>query len=208
MSPITETIRRPIGTLLVLVFLSCPWPTQAADDSPIPVVEVFHEALLATMKDAEALGVEGRFTKLEPAVSSAFHLPAMIQVASGSHWKKADEKAQDQLIAAFSRLSVATYAAQFDGYSGQSFETLGNKPGPQKTTLVETRIVNPGDDSVAITYVMKKAKGVWRIVDVLVDTGISELARKRSEYRRVLKAGGIPALVDTLKKKADDLLLP
>jgi len=203
-----KTNPRPICVLLVLLFLAPIWPAQAADDSPIPIVEDFHTVLLATMKDAEALGVDGRFAKLEPMVSSAFHLPAMIQVASGSHWKKADEKAQDQLIAAFSRLSVATYAAQFDGYSGQSFETLGDKPGPQKTTLVETRIVNPGDDHVAITYVMKKAKGVWRIVDVLVDTGISELARKRSEYRRVLKAGGIPALVDTLTQKADDLLSP
>jgi len=204
----TETTRRSICTLLFLVVALSVWPTQATEDSPIPVVEGFHTALLATMKDAEALGVEGRFTKLEPAISSALHLPAMIQVASGPHWKKADEKSQDQLISAFTRLSVATYAAQFDSYSGQSFETLGNKPGPQKTTLVETRIVNPGDDNVAITYVMKKAKGVWRIVDVLVDTGISELARKRSEYRRVLRSGGIPALVDTLKKKADDLLLP
>jgi len=203
-----KTIRRPIRLLLALVFLSSAWPAQAADDSPIPVVEDFHAVLLATMKDAEALGVDGRYAKLEPAISSAFHLPAMIQVASGSHWKKADENAQDQLIAAFSRLSVATYAAQFDGYSGQSFETLGDKPGPQETTLVETRIVDPGDGNVAITYVMKKAKGVWRIVDVLVDTGISELARKRSEYRRVLKAGGTSALVDTLTRKADDLLSP
>jgi len=201
-------LRKRLPALLLMVGLLSASPLPAAEDSPISVIEGFHQTLLATMKNAKTLGIEGRFTKLEPVVSAAFHLPAMIQVASGSHWNKADEKDQDLLIDAFSRLSVATYAAQFKGYSGEQFETLGDKPGPQETTLVETRIINPDEDNVAITYVLKKAKGVWRIVDVLVDTGISELARKRSEYRRVLKTKGIPGLVATLTKKADELLSP
>ena len=172
----------------------------------VALVETFHSALLSSMKSAAETGVKQRFKLLSPIVGESFHAGLMIQVASGSYWRKASETQHDALTAAFSKLSAATYAAQFDGYDGQSFETLGHKPGPQKTILVETQILNPGSGNVALTYVTRKIRGRWRIIDVLVDTGISELARKRSEYRGILKSGGVDGLVNLLDTKSRALL--
>jgi len=180
--------------------------TASSGPSPEELVSDFHVALLGTMKQASTTAVKQRFEMLQTAITEGFHLPLMIQVASSSYWRKASETQRDNLIAAFSRLSIATYAAQFDGYSGQSFETLGNKPGPQETILVNTQIVNPGSDNVALTYVTRKIKGNWRIIDVLLDTGISQLAQRLSEYRQVLKSGGVDGLVHMLNDKADALL--
>ena len=125
----------------------------------------------------------------------------MIQIATGSHWRKASDAEKDQLSEAFARLTVATYAAQFDGYSGQRFDTVGPKPGPQKTTLVETMLVNPDGDDVALVYVTRLIQGKWQVIDVLLDTGISELARKRSEYRQVLTSEGVSGLLKLLNDK-------
>ncbi len=181
-------------------------PAGAQHPNATQVVEAFHQSLLEVMKEAKALGVKGRYKKLASRIEQSFHLPLMIQVATSSHWRKADEKQVEKLVAAFTHLSISTYASQFDGYSGQSFETRGEKPGPQKTTLVTTRIVEPGSEPVELIYVTRKIKGEWRIVDVLVDSGISQLAVRRSEYRRVLKTKGIDGLIDTLNAKADQLL--
>ena len=41
---------------------------------------------------------------------------------------------------------------------------------------------------------------------MLLDTGISELAVRRSEYSRILRTGGIDALTRILDTKADQLL--
>ena len=57
-----------------------------------------------------------------------------------------------------------------------------------------------------LIYVTRLFKGQWRIIDVLVDSGISELAVRRSEYRKVLRTKGIDGLVNTLNAKADQLL--
>lgn len=179
---------------------------NAAHKTPSELVGAFHESLLGVMKAAKTLGVKGRYEKLESRIEESFHLPLMIRVAASSYWKKADPTQTEKLIHAFTRLSVSTYASRFDSYSGQSFETRGEKQGPQNTTLVETRIIDPDSDFVEITYVTRKIKGEWRIVDVLVDTGISALAVRRSEYRRVLKTRGIDGLIDILNKKADQLL--
>ncbi len=176
------------------------------DTGPARVVTAFHESLLGVMKDAKALGVKGRYEKLAPRIERSFHLALMAQIGAGSHWRKATKAQTDKLVAAFSRLSISTYASQFDGWSGQSFETQGQKPGPQKTVLVKTRIIGPGSDPVDLTYITREIKGRWRIIDVLLDTGISELAVRRSEYSRILRTGGIDGLVRALNAKADQLL--
>ena len=52
---------------------------------------------------------------------------------------------------------------------------------------------------------MLQSGGAWRIVDVLLDSSISELAVRRSEYARVLRKDGIDGLIATLGEKADAL---
>ena len=194
------------GALFVAALLVAPLPAQAQQATASAVVEAFHEVLLSVMKEAEILGVKGRYERLQSPVTEAFHFPLMIRVAAGSFWKRANSGQRDRLLAAFTRMSVGTYAANFDGYSGQRFVTLGERPGPGKTLLVATQIVSPGDDPVDLTYVMKNIENRWRIGDVLFDNAISELAVRRSEYRRVLKDDGIDGLTAILEAKARKLV--
>ena len=194
----------PLLTAMVVIAPSAGW----APPSPSDIVTAFHQSLLGVMKEAKTLGVKGRFEKLASPLKQNFHFRLMTQVAAGSYWRKSGPAQIDRLVDAFTRLSISTYASRFDGYSGQSFETESEKPGPQKTILVKTRIIDPGFDPVDLTYVTHKIKGEWRIIDVLLDAGISELAVRRSEYRRVLKTGGVDGLIETLNRKADQLLNP
>jgi phospholipid transport system substrate-binding protein len=177
---------------------------------PEKVVGDFHVILLSVMKQAKSLNAKERYKKLEPAITKAFNLGFMIQVAAGSAWRKASDEHKGQLRDAFRHMSIATYAFRFKGYSGQRFETLKTGDGPRKLKLIYTRIVTPKkdkrDDSVALTYVTKKFKTGWKIVDVLLGGGISELAVKRSEYRSTLKTKGAGVLAILLNKKADQLI--
>ncbi|MBI3113913.1 MAG: ABC transporter substrate-binding protein [Rhodospirillales bacterium] len=179
-------------------------PAAAATASEL--ISAFHGSLLGVMKEAKALGVKGRYERLASPVERSFNLPLMIQVAAGSYWQQAGPEQIGKLVAAFTRLSIGTYASKFDGFSGESFETRGEKPGPQNTTLVSTRIVKASGSPVEIVYVTRQTKGEWRIVDVLVDNGISELAVRRSEYRAILQSGGVDGLIATLNAKTDQLL--
>ena len=196
-------------TLKVLLLLAgglTALPAAAQEDPARAVIQRFQENLLAVMKEAKSLGVTGRYQRLQPRIEEAFHLPLMIRVVTGSFWRKADKEQRSRLVAAFKRLSISTYANRFDGYSGQVFEIVDQRPGPQKTVLVKTRIVSPGDSPARLTYVVKEYKGQWRIVDILLDNDISELAVRRSEYRRLLRNKGVDGLIATLNDKADGLV--
>lgn len=158
------------------------------------------------MKKSESLTVKQRYDLLLPAIEESFHLQIMIGIATGSYWKKADDAERKRLVDAFKRKNISTVATLFKGYSGQRFEILGQKTAAQNTQLVETRIVMSESDSVALDYRLIETKGGWKIIDVIVDKGISEVSVRRSEYNDILKKGGVQALIDTLNGKADELL--
>lgn len=183
-------------------------PAQASAESSRAVVEGFHTVLLAVMKEAKALNVKGRFDRLVPAVQEAFNLPLMVKVAAGIGWKSASESQRAEMVAAFTRMTAGTYASRFNGFSGQQFKTVAERPGPRNMILVETQIISPGGDPVALTYLTRKASDGWRIVDILLDGSISELAVRRSEYRQIVKSGGPQGLTSILNQTAEKLLQP
>jgi phospholipid transport system substrate-binding protein len=179
-------------------------PVLAAQ--PTPLIETFHATLIDVMKHAKDLKLQGRYDRLQGPLAETFNLPFMIQVASGTKWKGASDDDKAKLIAAFKRVSVGTYAQRFDGYSGETFETIGEQDGPSGSKLVLTRIVRPNKDPVPITYVTRKFGEDWHVVDVIVSNGISELAVRRSEYNGILNDGGPAELVVKLNQKADAIL--
>ena len=196
---------RGFAIAALAALLACP-AGAGQEKSPRTVVENFHTTLLDAMKSAKTVGVEGRYRTLEPRIENIFHLRMMIAIATGRHWRKAGPKQRDHLTRAFKRFSVGTYASRFSSFSGESFETAGVKSGPRQTVLVDTRLNRTDDPPVPITYVVKKFAGAWRIIDVVVEGGISELAVRRSEYATTLKQGGVEALINALNKKADGLV--
>jgi phospholipid transport system substrate-binding protein len=180
---------------------------MAAPEIRAPV-EKLHAALLDVMKKAETQDVRARFRVLQPILAVAFDMRLMTALSTGSHWRKASGDDQLKLIAAFQRFSAATYASRFDGWSGQSFETLAVMDGPRGTKLVQTRINRPSEAPVPLTYVVRKNASQWQVVDILLDAGISEISVRRSEYRSILKSDGIQALSRILATRADKLLSP
>jgi len=191
----------------ILCAISVGFPALVHAASPaVEVIERLHEALIETMKQADHLNVEARYQKLEPILTRSFDFERMIGAAAGSYWANADADERARLLEAFTKLSVTTYAVRFNGFSGEHFETLGERSGPRETVFVDTRIIRPGEQPVAITYVMAERDGTWRIVDVLLDRSISELAVRRSEYNQVLRNGGPDKLAETLDEKAAKLI--
>jgi phospholipid transport system substrate-binding protein len=177
-----------------------------AAESPAAVIEKLHEVLLDTMKRAADLGIEGRYRNLQPVLEDSYDFERMIAIAAGSHWADASEDNRGALTNAFKRFSIATYASRFNGYSGERFELVGERPGPRDSILIDTRIVRSDGDPVPITYVFRSANGRWRIIDVLLEQAISELAVRRSEYAKVLEEGGPARLTEVLNQRADTMM--
>ena len=181
-------------------------PTDAAEPTPSALIAQFQRSLVETMKEAKALGVRGRYERLAKPIDETFHVRLMAGIAAGDHWKNATEAQRTRMVDAFRRMAIATLATMITGYSGEVFEMIGEKPGPQNTTIVDTRLVDSDASSVELAYVGRQFDGRWRFIDVILDAGISELKVRQSEYARTLRESGIEGLIALLDRKADELI--
>lgn len=186
---------------LVLGFVAAP---AAAETPRVPVQRV-NAALLQIMKEAETLGYQGRFSALAPVLEAAFEFPLMARLSVGRHWKDLDQAQRERLTGLFAQLSVATFAARFDGYGGEVFRITGEEPQLRGAVLVHNQLVKVTDEAVAINYLVRRNDGGWRIVDVLLDGKFSELALRRSQYTSLLKNQGYDGLIKAMTAKVADL---
>jgi phospholipid transport system substrate-binding protein len=194
-------------SFIVIVALIClsPRSGEAANGTPSDVVRHFYDVLLDVMKNAAALGPKGRYQKLEPVVPVTFDVPFMTRLAVGPLWAKLTPEQKQRAAKAFARYITATYANQFDDYSGERFEILGEQP-IKHATIVKTQIVQSNGDKNTINYALHDNDTAWQVRDVYLQGTISELATRRSDFATTLRSGGIEALIDQLNKKADDLV--
>lgn len=157
------------------------------------------------MQQADTLGLGGRYKSLAPTVTESFNLPLMAQTAVGSYWKSLTPEQQARFVEAFSRLTLATYAARFDGYSGERFETVAQDETP-RSIVVRTQLVKSDGERIRLDYLMREFDDRWQIIDVLAKGSYSELATRRSEYTAVLRREGFEALIAKLDGKVAELV--
>jgi phospholipid transport system substrate-binding protein len=196
-----------LGAIAMLAGLALPYPAAAAGVDPAAApIRAFYDTLLAVMKQADQLGVRGRYDKLAPVVRSTFDLPAMTRIAVGPEWTAITPDQQAALLDNFARMTIATYANRFDGWSGQSFEVDAEVLPRNNGRIVRTKLVRPKEEPVTLNYLMRGTGDNWKVVDVYLSGTISELATQRSEFGAILKAGGPAALIESLRQQIDKLM--
>jgi phospholipid transport system substrate-binding protein len=174
----------------------------ALSPGPENNVQSFYATLLTTMKSGPALGENGRYAQLAPVVQQVFDVPYMTQLAVGPSWMSLTPAQQQQVVSAFGHYIAATYAYNFDSYSGEQLQVLGERPFGAYGTLVETRIVKSDGKPVTINYLMRQSSdGSWKITDIYLDGTISQLAVRRSEFASILQNQNVGGLIATLNRK-------
>jgi len=165
------------------------------------VVETLHAELIGVMREADSLGFTGRRDRLAPVIEGAFELPLIARASTGRYWKKLDQAQRARLVDAFTRLTVATYAGRFDGFDGESFRIVSQRPAPRATVLVNSELVKSDGDTVELNYLLRETDAGWRIIDVYLDGVYSELATRRSVYAGLIGRKGIEGLIAAIEDK-------
>jgi phospholipid transport system substrate-binding protein len=175
--------------------------------TPAQVVDAFYATLLRAMKDGTDLGYQGRYDALAPTMSRAFDFTTMTRIAIGPRWGTLQPAQQDSLVAAFRRFSIASYASEFDQYSGQKFEIVkAEEPAPQGV-IVSTVMQQASGKPIKFNYLLHRTASGWRIVDIYLEGTISQLAVRRSEFTSILSRSGPDALADDLNEKVKRLAM-
>ncbi len=180
-------------------------PRAAIASETTAPVEQLHDGLIEIMKAGKAVPFRQRYDKIAPVIARTFDLEAIVRQVVGLRWASLSAEQQAALTDAFRRYTIASYVANFEGYSGERFELLTTIGGAGNDRVVQTRIVSASGQAHALSYVMRQTASGWRVVDVLADGSVSRVAAQRSEVRSVLADGGGPGLLVSLRRKTAEL---
>jgi phospholipid transport system substrate-binding protein len=173
---------------------------SAGDQGATEVVEKLHSTLLTVMKDGDKIGYQGRYDQLAPVIQSSFDMPFVSKTVLGKYWETFNNEQRSRFIEAFTQLSIATYAANFDRYSGERFKTISQKRVSGGRILVQSQLIKSNGGQVQLDYLLHPTGGQWRIVNIIAE-GVSDLALKRADYSAFLKSKGFEALLKKLDEK-------
>ena len=179
-------------------------PVHAAPASGGDTVRGLYDALINTMKNGRTLGQSGRFAKLDPVIRRSFDIAEMARLSLGRSWTGLSDAQRQQMTESYGRYVSAIYADRFDSYAGQKLEVTGEEAAPSGV-MVRSRIIKADGEPVKVDYAMHRAGDGWLIADIYLDSAISEVATRRSEFATILRNEGFDGLIAALNRKADIL---
>ena len=174
---------------------------RADGPEPVAIVQSLYDALLEAMKQGKALGFDGRYQKLEPAIHQTFDVATMCKIAIGPAWTSMPTDKKNALLVTFDKFLVSTYAARFREFAGQKFTVGEAKPAPGDRVLVESTLVKSDGEPVELNYLFRKNEGGWQAIDIYLAGAISQMTQMRSEFSEPLHKGGVDALIQLLDAK-------
>ncbi len=171
------------------------------------VVLNFQNVLLDVMKQGEKLSFEQRCDLLKADIVKSHDVLKSLRTIVGSkQWKNFSVEQKQLLTDVFTRFIVTTYASNFDSYDEESFEFVSEQTTKKGNVIIRSILQIPQGKrkKVVFDYALKKRSGDWKIFNIAAD-GVSDLATRRSEYRRILeKEDGFNTLIAIINEKIDN----
>jgi len=194
---------KPLLQLLLAIFVLSGAPAHGADEaseygSPEAVVAELESTLIDNMKAGDSKSFEDRYETLRPLVEEIMAVDLMGRFLFGRDWASFEPEQREAFTEAFLDLSAATYAGQFKEFGGESFAPVEVQDQGEDRAMVKRELTTGSGKKIAFDYLMTRSDSGWQIVTIITD-GVSDLAVKRTQYRRLLKNEGFDAIIDHIR---------
>lgn len=133
-------------------------------------------------------------------VDKSFDVPAMAQFALGVYWRQANEQQRAEYVKLYKDYFVGTYAARFRTFSGENFDVLGARAINETESLVQSRIVRPGNQAPINVEWHVRENSQPKVVDMIIE-GLRLGVTLRDEFSGVIQSGGLDALFKALRER-------
>ncbi|MGK7294959.1 MAG: ABC transporter substrate-binding protein [Candidatus Wenzhouxiangella sp. M2_3B_020] len=171
---------------------------EAGASEPRQVVARLETTLIDNMKAGESMTFDDRYEVLRPLVADIMAVERMGRYLFGRDWQSFEPAQRERFTEAFLDLSAATYAGQFKAYGGERFDPVDVQRQNEDRAVVQRRLTTGSGKKIAFDYLMTRSDDGWQIVTIITD-GVSDLALKRSQYRRILDESGFDAVIEHIR---------
>ncbi len=190
------------ATLATLAMLAGAQAKGIAEGEPSRFIEQLGNDAVSMIAD-EALSQEKKTEEFRRLLKEGFALRAIGRFALGRYWNVAKPEQQKRYLALFEEYIVATYAARFGEYGGETLRILGEAPDGDKGAYVRSSIVRPDapNQPIIVVWRIRSHRGGLKIIDVLIEN-VSMSMTQRSDFAAAIRQNGgdIDKFLDSLQE--------
>ena len=188
--PITRPGRRALLAGLASAALLGLLPRPAAADAASQAQAL----VMAISADLTKLVNSGRseaqlYRDFEGLLARYADMPAVAAATLGPAWRGASAGQRQAYVAAFQSYLARKYGRQFGEYRNASISVTGARDAGKAGVLVQTVVVRPGQENIAVDWQISDRSGRARAVNLIIE-GVSLLANGRAEVGAMLDAQG------------------
>ena len=154
-------------------------------------------------KGLEEIDFDNRINSLNrirSLVKRTYNSKKMTAMIIGKSWKNIEDEKRIKLIEVMEEYIASNYISRFSKLSKVNFENQNVRQIQQGFKIVNT-LLKLKKDNVNIDYLLSKTDGEWKIFDVLLDSSVSEVATKKSEFSNFISEQNIDKLIQALEDK-------
>ena len=137
-------------------------------------------------------------TLIDDVVKNSYDLEKMGKIIIGVDWKQIDTNTKKEFINVFKRFISVNYFRRFNKINELNFENQTVTDIENKFKLARV-ILTADNEKFKIDYLLGLKNEKWIIIDVLLDGSISEVATKKSDFKKIIKEEGVSGLVKNLR---------
>ena len=135
---------------------------------------------------------------IDDVIKNSYDLEKMGKMIIGVDWKQMDANTQKEFINVFNRFISVNYLRRFNKINELNFEH-------QTVTVIEDKfrlarvILTADNEKIEIDYLLGLKNEKWKIFDVLLNGSISEIATKKSDFKKIIREEGVGGLLKRLR---------
>ena len=135
---------------------------------------------------------------IDDVIKNSYDLEKMGKMIIGVDWKQMDTNTQKEFTNVFKRFISVNYLRRFNKINDLSFEHQTVTDIEDKFKLARV-ILTADNEKIKIDYLLGFKNEKWKIFDVLIDGSISEVATKKSDFKKIIKEEGVSGLIKNLR---------
>ena len=135
---------------------------------------------------------------MDDVVKNSYDLEKMGKMIIGVNWKQVETKMQKEFINVFKRFISVNYLRRFNKINDLDFEHQSVRVIEDKFRLAGVILI-ADNERIKIDYLLGFKNDRWKIFDVLLDGSISEIATKKSDFKKIINEEGVSGLIKNLR---------
>jgi phospholipid transport system substrate-binding protein len=140
---------------------------------------------------------------LKKTIGTIFDYSEMAKRSMGKHWNQRSAAEKKQFAELFASLLENSYANKIESYNNEKIVYMKESVDGDYAE-VRSKVITVKRDEFTLDYRLFKDNGKWMVYDVVIE-GVSLVSNYRTQFNKIILAGGYPDLVKKLQTKTNDL---